>query len=138
VHTDGVPLETDPIDLLLTSSGDLDTSAGLRFSAGRDAVAQGLRLRVLKFRGEWFLNRDEGVPYLANDVVDETESILGQKFNDARARAAFRDVILAAPGVESLLSLTVTFDRSTRILGVSWKVRTVFGDTIEDTLSPEA
>lgn len=130
-------LETEPVDFLLTVAGDLDVSGGLQFSRGSAAVAQGLRLRLLKARGEWFLNRDEGVPYFENDVVDAAEALLGQRFSESKARAAFRDVILAAPGIAELLSLTCSFNRGTRELSVAFKVRTVFGDTIADTLNRE-
>jgi hypothetical protein len=120
-------LSTDPIDLLLDADGDLDVSAGLQFSTGAAAVSQGIRIRIQMFRGEWFLDLDAGVPY--------HQDLLGAKFNDTRARAAFRDAIVSAPGVAALLSLTVAFNRSTRVLDVAWKVRTEFDDTIEDTLA---
>lgn len=119
-------LSTDPIDLLLAADADLDVSAGLQFSSGTAGVAQGIRIRVLTFKGEWFLDLDFGVPYY--------EDVLAQRFNEHKARAAFRDVILGAPGVAELISLTVAFDRSTRVLSVAWKVRTAFDDTIEDSL----
>lgn len=119
-------LSTDPVDLLFAADADLDVSAGLQFTSGSAAVAQGIRIRIQTFRGEWFLDLDTGVPYY--------QDLLGARFNDARARAAFRDTILSTPGVAKLLSLTVAFDRSTRVLSVSWKVQTEFGDTITDAL----
>lgn len=127
-------LITDPIDLLLGSDGDLDVGTDLTFSSGLAAVAQGITIRLAKQRGEWFANRDEGVPWLPNDVVAESAAILGQKFNEAKVRAAVRDAILAAPGVLGIASLVVSFDRATRTVAVTWSARTIFGDTDPDTL----
>lgn len=115
---------TDPVDLLLDDEGDLVLTSGLVFSTGLNAVAQGIRIRIQSFRGEWFLDLDHGVPYY--------QDLLGQKFNEVKARAAFRTAIITAPGVTELLSLIVTFDRPTRALNVAWKTRTDFGIVEEE------
>ena len=128
-------LSTDPIDFLLDDDGDIVIP--LQFSRGLPAVAQALRIRVLLFRGEWFLNLDTGVPYLENDVVEESAALLGQVFDAVKARAMFRDAILSAPNVTELRALDVIFDGATRVMTVSWKVRTVFGD-LTDSLDVEA
>ena len=129
-------LSTDPIDLLLDQDGDLVITGGrLQFSTGLTAVVQGIRIRLLTFRGEWFLDLDHGIPYLENDSVDASEAILGQKFNEAKARAAFRDMILSAPGVVEILGLAVKFNRGTRQLDVAFRVRTEFGDSELETLT---
>lgn len=121
-------LETDPIDLLLDADGDVTIANGdVVFSSGIPAVVQSVRLALNLFRGEWFLNLDEGVPYIANDVVTESEAILGGKYNEIRTRRVFRDAILAAPGVVELTSLAVSFDSATRSLSVQFQVRTEFG-----------
>lgn len=116
---------TDPIDLKLTATGDLAIGTDLIFTTGIDAVAQGIRIRVLTFRGEWRLNLDSGVPYY--------QDILGQAFDQARAQSAVRAAILGTPNVNSILSLSVSMDESTRTLVVSWTADTVFGVT-EDSV----
>lgn len=118
----------DPIDLLLDVEGDLVLTSDLQFSTNLNAVAQGIRIRIQTFRGEWFLDLDHGVPYY--------QDLLGQKFNEVKARSAFRTAIVTAPGVTELTALTVAYEGTTRALQVSWKVRSVFG-TIEETLSLE-
>ena len=112
-------LATDPIDLLLDSDGDMVVDSDLHFSTGAEAVAQGIRIRLQMFKGEWFLDLDTGVPYW--------DDLLGAKYNEVRARAAFRDAIVSAPGVDELITLKVTFDGATRTLAVSWEVRCAFG-----------
>lgn len=118
-----------PIDLLLDTDGDLVLTSGLEFSTGINAVAQGIRIRIQTFKGEWFLDLDHGVPYY--------QDLLGQKFNEIKARAAFREAILSAPGVDELTELEVSFDAQNRELTVSWEVTTSFG-IIEETLVLES
>ena len=120
-------LESDLIDVKLDANGDIDLSSGsIQFTNGIDAVVQGIKVRLQTVRGELFLNLDEGVPYY--------EDIFGQRFDEPRIRAAFRGVILSAPGVVELLSLNASFDRSTRQLAVTWAVRTEFGDSSDSLI----
>lgn len=129
-------LETDPIDLLLDADGDLVISGGdAAWSSGIAGVAQGIRIALQLFRGEWFLDLDEGVPYLERDGVSADEALLGQRFNEPKALRYFRDAIARAPGVNEIVSLSVTFDGPSRALTATWVVSTVFGDTPPDTLS---
>jgi hypothetical protein len=128
-------LATDPLDLLLDADGDLAIEDGdFVFARGLEGITQLCRTRLQTFRGEWFADLTEGVPYLERDGVTAAEALLGQKFNEVKARAAFRDVLLSTPGVLEVTSMTVTFDGTTRTLTVSWRVRTELGDTDLDTL----
>lgn len=117
-----MPLESDRIDLktdLLT--GDLIVTTDIQFSTGLEAVAQGIRQRLLLFAEEWFLNLEVGVPWF--------QEILGRKFNEDRARPAFRDAILRTPAVAELVDLALNFDPETRILDVRWRARVEFDDS---------
>jgi hypothetical protein len=123
-------LATDPIDILLDpNTGDmlLDANNSPQLSRGLPAVAQGIRIAVGMFRGEWFLNLLTGMPYF--------QSILGKRYNNAQIRALYRDAILKVPGVARLASLTATFDRPTRNVTVTWEAVAVFGGTVTDSLS---
>lgn len=129
--TTGVGSFTPGRDYLLDIDGDVDLSTGdIRFTTGLEAVAQDLYIALRMYKGEWFLNLEIGVPYLPNDVVAESDALLGQKFSALKSRAAFRAAIMSVEGVEEITSLAVTFDASTRELTVSFKVTTVAG-TIE-------
>ena len=121
-------LSTEPIDLALDAAGT-DLVMPPRFTRGLEAVVQGIKVRLRRVRGEWFLDRDGGVPYIATDIVPESEALLGQKFNATKARAAIRDEILKAPGVVELLALAASFESATRTLRIEFRVRTGFGDS---------
>lgn len=130
-------LSTDKIDFLIDPvTNDLDVSGGrLHFSTGLQAVAQGVGIRVRMIRGEWFLNLLFGVPYLQGKTVTKDEALLGEKFDRAKAAAAFRAVIAAAPGVIDVLLADVKFNPSNRKASLSWRVRCAFGDTETQTVT---
>ncbi len=111
----GTSTLTPGVDLQLDGDGDLVVDTDAHFTTGLEAVAQGIRIRLQMFRGEWFADLDAGMPYF--------QEILGQKFSALRVRAAFREAIEAAPGVVEILSLDILFDGASRNARVSWKVR---------------
>lgn len=125
-------LSTDPIDWQLDDDGDLVIP--IRYTSNLAGVKQAIRIRVLAVRGEWFANLDSGVRYFPNDTVAARDALLGQRFNRERALAEFRNAIASAPGVSEILELVVDFERSTRVLTVRWRTRTVWGDTLVDSL----
>lgn len=122
-------LSTDPIDFLLDDDGDIVIP--LTFSRGLQASAQSVRIALLLFRGEWFLDQLAGVPYLAGVTVPAAAALLGQRFNAEKARNAFRDAILGAYAVVELTRLDVAFDPSTRAMQVAYEARTEFGDLVD-------
>lgn len=134
-------LITDLIDWALTPEGDLEIP--LRYVTGLEAVAQGIKVRCSLIRGEWFLDRDLGIPLFEGDPdtlgVSADDALLGQKFQRVRALSAYREAILSTPGVPSngIISLDVDFVQATRTLVVAWQVRTVFGDIVQDALKQE-
>lgn len=64
-----------------------------------EEVAQTLRIALLLFRGEWFLDATQGVPYW--------QSILGVKTPLSIVQQIFRNAILQVPGVKSLNSFNM-------------------------------
>lgn len=130
--------ETTPVatyaagrDYALDDSGDIDLSTGdIRFTTGLAAVAQDIYIALRMFQGEWFLNREIGVPYLPNDIVAETDALLGQRFSALRARAAFRTAIARVEGVEEITKLEVSFNAGTRVMTVAFEVKTVAGTIV--------
>lgn len=130
-------LSTDPIDLALDPvTGDLAFTGGaLTLTSGTAAVTQGARIRLRLIAGEWFADRDAGVPYLERDGVTADQALLGQKFSAAKVSRAIRRALLVTPGVDAVPQLAVDYDGRTRAASVTWQVRTAFGDTAADSLA---
>ena len=84
-----------------------------------DTVAQRLKIRLLTFQEEWFLDTTYGVPYF--------QRILGKKkVTKSSIDIIFQEQILLEPGVKELVEFNSTF--SDRQYSVKFKVRVVTGD----------
>lgn len=131
-------LEDAPIDLKIDEDGDLAVESGdLVLTSGLPGTVQACMIAMKLIRGEVFFDLDAGIPYLLRPGVPITDVILGQKFNEAKARAAFVAALLDVDNVTRVLELTFAFDGDTRALSVRFKVRTAFGDTDLETLDME-
>lgn len=98
-------------DLKLTTSGDLDLSTNdLQLVTGIEAIRQELQIRYRFFLGEWFLNTDEGVPYI--------QDLLKKNPSEARVRALMAEVALDTPGVEQIQNYTADLDAAERRLTI--------------------
>jgi hypothetical protein len=91
-----------------------------------DKVAQQIKMTLLTFLGEWFLDIGFGVPYLEeilikNPRLTSVESIL---------RAKIKDV----PDVEKITSFAMTYNRRARTLSVEFTAHTLLG-VIEDSVT---
>jgi hypothetical protein len=123
-------LETDPIRLAVDENRNLIVP--LRWAKGVEAVVQGIDARLRLIKGEVFWDLDAGVPWFENDTVDANEAIMGQPFDDSKIRAVLRKAILDTPNTnEADITLTLSFDGTTRTMTVDWEVGTLFGDTGE-------
>lgn len=125
-------LSTDIVSALLDDAADLDVFAWNRGdgAAGIVGVDQGIRARIQMFRGEWFLDRSLGMPWLERETyVTSAQAILGQRYNEARARDAITAAILGTPNVTEIVKLTLAFSVATRRLRITWTARCAFGDT---------
>ena len=100
------------MDLLLNDDGDLDLSTNdFQLVDGVDAIRQELQIRYRFFLGEWFLDPDEGVPYV-RDVLKKNPNL-------ARVRALLTEVARTTPGVASVDNLDLDLDVGTRTLTVT-------------------
>lgn len=103
-------------DFALTAAGSLEITSGkLRVATGMEALAQRIRTRLRLFRGDWFLNLLEGVPY--HDYV------LRKSSTAAMQREVIRRALVTMRGVREVVSLTVELDARTRTLTVVGEVR---------------
>jgi len=78
-----------------------------------EEVAQHIRVRLRMFKGEWFIDVDEGMPYF--------DEILEKGITDGRIAGIVSKVILGTPGVAALNSLSLNRDNSTRTLNVTFE-----------------
>ena len=93
----------------------------------KETVAQRLRIRLLTFKGEWFLSEGYGVPYY--------QEILGKKPRKSRIDQIFQQQILAEQGVREITQFSSSFQN--RQYSASFKVRVSGGEETETiTLGP--
>ena len=74
------------------------------------------------------------MPYVENAYVLATDALLGQAFNEARARTAYAAALLSTPGALKIGRLDIAFDNRTRACRITYQVSTIFGDTAVTTV----
>lgn len=109
------------LDLALASDHDLDVDLLGRtsFVDGADRIAQQVKVTLLAFMGEWFLDTTFGVPYL--------EDILVKAPDRASIEGILRARIRAVPGVERVRTLDLQIERQQRFLRVAFDADTTAG-----------
>jgi hypothetical protein len=89
--------------LLDDSTWDLYLEAGnLVVSSGHDAVRQAVNYRLLFFRGEWFMDENEGMPYWSDIFIKNP--------NLPAIREITRAKIAGTPGIDSVQSISLERD----------------------------
>lgn len=107
-------------DLTLNTAHDLDiTNFDLSIIEGADSVAQNVKIRLLFFKGEWFLNTAVGLPFY--------EDIFVKNPNLGHIDAIIKAEILETPEVNSLLEYESNFDRRLRKLPITFTIDTTYG-----------
>jgi hypothetical protein len=84
------------------------------------AVSQSVKTRLLLWLGEWFLNIDDGTPFM--------QGILG-KYSQEAANVTIQDRVLTTTGVVDIQNFVSTIDPDNRSLSVEFDVDTVYGPT---------
>ena len=107
-----VALSAASHDLLITN-GDL------LVIGNAERVAQMIKVTLLAWKGEWFLDQRFGVPYL--------ESVLVKNPNMAHIRGILRAKIQEVPGVNRVISLSTALNVRERTLSVSYEASTEYG-----------
>lgn len=108
------------IDIALTKEHDIAIKNGDFFwFGGAKQIAQQVKITLLTFKGEWFLDVEHGIPYLDNVLIKnpnrvEIESIL---------RTAVKDV----PGVLAVPNMKLFVNHPARKLRVDINVETTEG-----------
>jgi hypothetical protein len=86
---------------------------------GADKVAQQIKINLLSFLGEWFLDVTYGVPYL--------EEILVKNPHMASVETIIRNHISSVPNVIRIDSLSLDWNRQSRVLAVEFTCTTNLG-----------
>lgn len=123
-------LSTDAVAILLDAAGDVDISAGtLQFAAGLAGFVQGADARIKLIKGEMAaVGILGGVPYVEGVTVKPSDALVGQRYDEPKARRAFTAAIAETPGFGSMTSMQIAHDKTTRHLAVTWSAKTNFGD----------
>lgn len=96
------------------------TEGRLSLVKGPEARAQRVAIALRHFKGEWYLDQNDGTDYFAK--------ILG-KATDLSRRAEVRRRILSVPGIVEIQSLTLTLDPVTRAMRGHAEVLDITGVT---------
>lgn len=110
--------------------GDLevtDDGRDLVLVAGRDKVAQSLRVGAQIFRGSWRYDRQRGIPYF-QDIL-----LAGPQLEVVRRR--FHEFISETDGVTAVDSLTLRFDSAQATMYVDFIAVCDDGSTLTSSLT---
>lgn len=106
----------------LTADGDYSFGNG-QLDFYRDvpqAVGQSVQTRLLLWLGEWFLNIDEGTPFMLG--------VLGKKTKES-ADVTIQERILSTEGVTDLNDFESLIDPNTRAMTMETNIDTIYGPT---------
>jgi hypothetical protein len=99
-----------------------------RFTKTRlEYMAQKIRHTISVFRGEWFLDRTIGIPYIPGDDVEKD-------MHRRMIETALQVRIGEIEGVEKFLAFSSSLDKATRILTVAFTVQIDSGETYSDSV----
>ena len=110
----------------LDSGGDMMLGHGLSdfFQDSPEGVAQNVMTRLKLWRGQWFLDTNDGTPWL-QDILGKHEAV----------DMIIRNRILGTPGVKEITEFQSVLDPDTRTLSIKVTIDTNYGSTeISETL----
>lgn len=91
---------------------------------GAQEIAQNVKVRLLLFLGEVWLDTTQGVPYF--------QEVLLKGVDPAALQVVFREAILGADGIVSIELLELAFDPATRVLTVDYQATGTLDELAED------
>ena len=84
-----------------------------------ERIAQQICITLKFWLSEWFLNKNDGVPYL--------ERIMIKNPNMSHIRQILREKIMSVDGVDSVSALNLSLDKENRTLSVTYEAYTSYG-----------
>ena len=101
----------------------LEADGNLAVVRDAEAVGQHVRVRLMTYEGEWFLDNQAGVPWLRD--------LLGGGQDPVLAESLIKAEILDTDGVTGINSFSVRFDNQTRGLAAfNIEVTTVYDEEV--------
>ena len=97
------------------AAGDIDFGIVDELESARQRVVARLQL----WRGEWFIDREAGVPYI--------QDILGKRADEALVKRTITEIILTVPGVEAVEDIQVTMPNPVRQVRYAAHILTIYG-----------
>lgn len=85
----------------------------------REAVAQSVLTRLRLWRGEWYLNTQEGTPYY--------QEVLGKNKESTAVQALYKR-IRDTEGVLRITDFSTTYDADTRQMYFELTIDTIYGE----------
>lgn len=108
-------------DIKLADDGDIDLTAGeMTLTEGLEAISQRYMQRLNFFFGEWFLDKSRGIPFI--------QQIFVKRPNPVVIDTIFKREILEDPSARELQEFELDLETATRLLTLSFRVRTEIGD----------
>lgn len=106
----------------LTGTGDYSFgNSGQDFYINQpEVVGQNVKTRLLLWLGEWYLDINQGTPYM--------QGILG-KYSQQVADTIIQDQVLGTEGVTGIENFQSTLDPDARELLITFDLNTIFGPT---------
>lgn len=124
-------LESEYVDLEIGDDNDLVFyEDGPRFVSGLAGVRQNIRTALQLKLGEWFMDTSLGVPWFQELLGDASKG----SDRDAKIRTALTREILSVPDIQSITSLSMSFDNRGRKMTIEFTVKCAFG-TVSGTAS---
>ena len=93
----------------------------------KNAILLSVESRLRFFQGEWFLDTEDGTPYF-QDIFKKPARL-------SVIEGIIKRRILNTPGVESLNTFVVTFDKITRKLRIDFEAFDQFDNVISSSVS---
>ena len=101
------------------------TAGDLNFLDDTLAIIQGVSNRLQFWQGEWFLDTRQGMPYFTQ--------IFQKGVNQTLIQSIFYNAIASSPGILSVVSVNLVYDRSARVLTVNWQAQAATGVAISQS-----
>jgi len=94
---------------MVEATGDIEIPP--RIVRGVEAIRLRIVARLKFFKGEWFLDTRQGMPYFTSIFVKNPELAL--------VESIFRRAILSTPGVKTIVRMAIKLDTGSRTLTIN-------------------